>query len=142
MLLKDGSWTNPIWEQIRDRQDQLFQSAFAWSGTRFNLSKSGETDFVNGIWASGRFFEVLGVSPVLGRTFTPADDARGGGPDGPVAVVSYDFWQKHYGGAADVVGRTLTSTASPFTVVGVMPPGFFGPSVGHAFDVVMPIASR
>ena len=142
VLLKDRSWTNPIWEQIRDRQDQLFQSVFAWSGTRFNLSESGQTDFVSGLWASGRFFEVLGVSAILGRTFTPADDARGGGPDGAVAVISYDFWQKHFGGAADVVGRSLTLNRVAFTVIGVTPPGFFGPSVGQAFDVAVPIGDE
>src|SRR6266567_3920643 len=77
------SWTNPIWEQIRDRRD-LFESAFAWNTSRFNLSAGGETQYVDGIWASGRMFETLGVPAMLGRTFTEADDVRGGGPDGPV----------------------------------------------------------
>ena len=53
-------------------------------------------------------FDVLGVPAILGRTFTAADDRRGGGPDGPVTVVSYRFWQRHFGGAADVVGRSIT----------------------------------
>ena len=51
-------------------------------------------------------FDVLGVPAVVGRTFTEADDVRGGGPDGPVAVISYAMWQRRYGGAPDVVGRT------------------------------------
>ncbi len=142
VLLADWSWTNPIWEQIRDRQDQLFQSAFAWSSTRFNLTESGQTDFARGLWASGRFFEVLGVPAILGRTFTTADDARGGGPDGAVTVISYDFWQTHFGGAADVVGRSLTLNRVAFTVIGVTPPGFFGPSVGQAFDVAAPLGDE
>ena len=58
--------------------------------------------YVDGFWASGRFFDVLGVPAILGRTFTEADDRRGGGPDGPVAVISYRYWQSRYGGAADV----------------------------------------
>ena len=103
VLLDQGSWTNPIWEQIRDRRD-LFAGAMAWSGTRFDLASGGRADFVNGSLASGQYFEVLGVRPVLGRTFSDADDRRGGGPDGPVAVVSHDFWQRRYGGAADVRG--------------------------------------
>ena len=57
-----GFWTNPIWEEIRARQDQIADGAFAWSAERFDLSASGETDPVDGIFASGRMFEVLGVS--------------------------------------------------------------------------------
>ncbi len=76
---------------------------------------------------------------ILGRTFTTADDTRRGEPDGPVAVISYGFWQRHFSGAADVVGRSLTLDRVPFTVIGVTGPGFFGPDVGRTFDVVIPI---
>ena len=141
VTLTDGSWTNPIWEQIRERAD-LFDGAFAWSETRFNLASGGEAEFVDGIWASGSLFETLGVRPILGRTFTPADDRRGGGPDGAVAVISYNFWQGRFGGAADVVGRTLNVERVPFTVIGVTPPEFFGPMVGRTFDVAIPIGNE
>ena len=142
VLLDGGSWTNPIWEQIRDRQDDLFDGATAWGSERFNLSASGQTDFVEGFWASGRFFEVLGVPAMIGRTFGPGDDRRGGGPDGPVAVISYGFWQRRFGGAADVVGRALALDGVPFTVVGVTPPSFFGPDIGRSFDVIVPIGAE
>jgi putative ABC transport system permease protein len=135
------NWSNPIWEQIRDRPE-LFDGAFAWSDTRFNLASGGETEFVDGIWASGGLFDTLGVRPILGRTFTAADDRRGGGPDGPVAVISYDFWQRRFGGAADVVGRTLHVERVPFTVIGVTSPDFFGPEVGRTFDVAIPIGTE
>ena len=77
MLIGDGqgrsfSLTNPIWEQVRERQ-ALFDGAFVWSSTRFNLSRTGQTEMVDGVWASGRYFDVLGVAPILGRTFTEAD---------------------------------------------------------------------
>ena len=85
---------------------------------------------------------MLGVPAILGRTFTDADDRRGGGPDGPVAVISYSFWQRRFGGAADAIGRTLTLDRVPFTIVGVMPPDFFGLDVGRAFDVAVPIRHR
>ena len=139
--LTDGSWTHPIWEQIRDRRE-LFDGAFAWSETRFNLASGGEAEFVDGIWASGSLFDTLGVRPILGRTFTAADDRRGGGPDGAVAVISYDFWQRRFGGAADVIGRTLNVDRVPFTVIGVTPPEFFGPEVGRTFDVAIPIGTE
>jgi putative ABC transport system permease protein len=146
-LLGDGdgrrntSWTNPIWEQVRDRQ-ALFDGAFAWSGARFNLAQGGPTELVDGMWASGGLFEVLGVPAILGRTFTAADDRRGGGPDGPVAVISYSFWQRRFGGAADTIGRSLTVERVPFTIVGVAPPDFFGVDVGRTFDVAIPIGTE
>ena len=138
---RNTSWTNPIWEQVRERQS-LFDGAFAWSGTRFNLAQGGPTELVDGMWASGGLFEVLGVPAILGRTFTAADDRRGGGPDGPVAVISYTFWQRRFGGAADTIGRSLTVERVPFTIVGVTPPGFFGVDVGRTFDVAIPIGTE
>jgi predicted permease len=135
------SWTNPIWEAVRERS-QAFDGTFAWASTRFNLSQGGQTEYVDGVWSSGRYFDVLGVTPVLGRTWTATDDTRGGGPDGPVAVISYDFWQRRYSGAADVIGRSLTIERIPFTIVGVTPPGFFGVDVGRKFDVAIPIGTE
>jgi putative ABC transport system permease protein len=76
---------------------------------------------------------------MLGRTFTAADDRRNGGPDGPVAVISYRFWQGRFGGAADVIGRSQTINGVSTTIIGVTPPEFFGPVVGQSFDVAVPI---
>ena len=141
VLLDQGSWTNPIWEQIRDRRAELFEDATAWSDVRFDLSPAGSTEFVEGLWVSGSFFDVLGVRPILGRTFTALDDRRGA-PDGAAAVISYAFWQRKFGGAADIVGRSVTLNRVPFVIVGVTPPGFFGPSVGRSFDVAVPLGTE
>ena len=142
VLLTDGSWTNPIWEQLRNRQHEWADSAMAWSDTRFDLSRGGTTEYVEGVWASGGFFEVLGVPAILGRTFSSADDQRSGGPDGPVAVISYAFWQRRFGGEAGVIGQTLTLDRVPFTIVGVTPPAFLGTSPGRSFDVAVPIGTQ
>ncbi|HEY8550370.1 MAG TPA: ABC transporter permease [Vicinamibacterales bacterium] len=141
-VLARGSWTHPIWVELRDRQTTLFESAATWSDDRFDLSPGGTASYVEGIWTSANFFDVIGVRPILGRTFTPADDTRGGGPDGPVAIISHAFWQRHFAGAADVIGRTLTLNRVPFTVVGVTPPGFSGLTVGRAFDVAVPLGAE
>lgn len=58
VMLDKGSWTNPIWEQIRDRQMQVFEGAAAWSSARFDLARGGQAEFVEGLWVSGGFFEV------------------------------------------------------------------------------------
>ena len=111
-------WTNPIWEQLRDRR--VFDHAFAWSTQQFDLASSGESRMVDGIYASGGMYDTLGVNATLGRTLRPSDDRRGGGD-------------------ADAVGRTLTLNGVPFTIVGVTGPEFFGPDVGRSVDVTIPI---
>ena len=114
-------------------------SAFAWCDQRFNLASGGVAEFVDGAWATAGMFETLGVPALLGRTFTEADDVPGGGPDGAVAVISYGFWQRRFGGAVGAIGRRLTLERTPFTIVGVMPPDFFGPDVGRRIDVAVPV---
>ena len=136
-----STWSYPIWTEIY-RRSAAFGDALAWSGLRFNLAPTGEMQPINGLFVSGDFFETLGVAPILGRTFTPNDDVRGGGSDGPVAVISHGFWQHHFSGAVAAVGSTLTIERVAFTIVGVTPPGFFGPEVGRAFDVAVPIGTE
>jgi predicted permease len=137
-----AGWVYPVWQQIGARAD-AFDGAVAWSGVgspeRFNLAQRGEADLVNGVFVSGNFFTMLGVPALLGRTFTPGDDARGGGPDGAVAVISYGLWQRRFGGAADVIDRTIVIERAPFTIVGVTPPHFLGLEAGKSFDVAVPI---
>jgi predicted permease len=137
-----SSWTNPSWEQVRDRERSIFDGAFAYSTPRFNLAPGGETQFVNGVMASGGYFDVLGVPALLGRTFSAADDVRGGGKDGPVAVISYGFWQRRFGGAADAVGKPLALDRVFFTVIGVTPPAFTGIDQGTSYDVAVPLGTE
>lgn len=145
ILEEDGqvgsSWTNPLWEDIRGRAG-LFAGALAWSTVRFDLSEGGEAQLVEGIWASGSFFDVLGVHPLIGRMLTPEDDRRSGGSAGLVAVISHRFWMQRFNGGVDAVGRQMTLNRVPFTIVGVTPPGFFGPDVGRAFDVIVPLGTE
>jgi putative ABC transport system permease protein len=133
--------TYPVWEQIRDRDD-LFDGACAWTGWRFNLARQGEVDYASGILASGELFEVLGVRAVLGRTFTRADDWKGGGDQGPVAVISYAYWQSRYGGKPDVLGKSITLDGRPFTIIGVTPASFFGVEVGRSFSIAVPLSAE
>ena len=137
----NSSLTNPIWEQIRARPE-LFDGAFAFGSSRFDLAQGGQTEFVDGIWTSAAMFDVLGVKPIQGRTFVADDDRRGGGTDGPVTVISYDFWQRRFHGAPDTVGRTLTVQRVPFTIVGIAPASFFGPAVGRTFDIAVPLGAE
>ena len=142
MLFDDVSkasfWSQPIWESVK-RHPQLSDGAFAFSGFRFNLADGGEVDPADGLFASGRMFDVMGVDAAVGRLFSEADDVTGGGPDGPVAVISHGFWQRRFAGAPDIIGRRITVDRAQFTIVGVTGPRFFGPEVGRSFDVAVPL---
>jgi predicted permease len=131
------TFTNPIWEQVRDRQG-VFSGVFAWSGDRFDLAQGGAVHYANGLWVSGDFFKTLELRPAAGRLLTAADDQRG---CSGAAVLSYGFWQEHYGGAASALGITLSLDTHSFEVVGVAPPSFYGMDVGSKFDVAIPICA-
>jgi predicted permease len=135
---RSASFTNPIWEELRNRQD-MFSSLMAYGSTRFNLAEGGEARNVPGVFASGSYFTTLGVKPVIGRTFTFDDDKRG---CPGMAVISYDFWQRQYGGDASVVNKTISLDGHPFPILGVIQPGFLGTDVGSSNDVYVPICTE
>jgi putative ABC transport system permease protein len=135
---KNATFTNPIWEQLRDHQD-VFSGIFAYGGGRFNLAAGGEARYAQGNFVAGQFFDALGLRPVIGRTLTIADDKRG---CPGTAVLSYDFWKKEYGGRADIVGKNISLDNHPFEILGVIQPGFTGVDVGTAKDVYVPICSE
>jgi len=132
-----NSFTNPLWEQVRDRQD-AFSGIFAWSSDRFNLSKGGMMRFADGIWVSGDFFRTLGLTPAAGRLFSEDDDRRGCAAR---AVLSYGFWQSRYGGMPGAIGSTISLEAHSFEIIGVAPARFYGMEVGGRFDVAIPICA-
>ena len=70
---------------------------------------------------SDNLFDVFGVNPILGRTFSPGEDQPG---KNDVVVLSYEVWQQNFGGAKDVVGRVVKLDGLPYTIIGVMPAGF------------------
>jgi len=137
-LLRYAPMTNPLWEQIRDRQ-LGFAGMAAWGMAGFNLAQGGEVRPARGLWVSGDFFNVLGVQPELGRVFNQSDDQRG--CTAPGVVISHGFWQSEFGGSSDVVGRKVTLSDRQLQVIGVTPAGFFGLEVGKSFDVALPICA-
>ncbi|HET9784194.1 MAG TPA: ABC transporter permease, partial [Terriglobales bacterium] len=132
------SLTNPLWEQVRDRQD-VFSGAFAWSANQFNLGTGGERQLVRGDWASGDYFSTLGVQPERGRLLNRGDDFHG---CPAVADISDAFWKSHFGGSEEALGATLRLDGRAFTVIGVMPAWFYGMDVGTRADVVAPLCAQ
>ena len=127
-------------DQIR-RHGEAFDGALAYGNccSKGTLTIAGEPATIEDLYVSGDFFSTLGVAPLAGRLFTPADDVAGGGPDGTAAVISYRLWQERFGGAASAVGARVEFGRTPVTIVGVTPPAFTGVEVGRSFDIILPI---
>ncbi|MCP5110524.1 MAG: hypothetical protein GY953_06775, partial [bacterium] len=87
---------------------------------------------------SGNYFRALGVGAIHGRLLNPADDRIPG--EHPVLVLSYRFWQRSFGGRAEVIGETLPVNGHPFTIVGVAPKGFTGAMPVPSPDMWVPLA--
>jgi len=87
----------------------------------FNASGAGQPETISVVSTQANFFSVLGVQPELGRIFADGEDRPG---NNQVAVLSHAFWQRHFGGTSDVVGKTLSLNFQTYTVVGVLPPSF------------------
>lgn len=130
--------TNLIWERLR-ADHQGFSGIAAWRDVRFTRDSGGDVRFVNGLYVSGEFFNVLGVRPVAGRLFIAQDDHPGCGLPG--AVISYGFWQQEFGGRP-ALGQKLMLNDRSVEVIGITPANFFGIAVGHNFDVAMPICAQ
>jgi putative ABC transport system permease protein len=104
----------------RDQNSSFTQMA-AFSDQRFNLTGAGEPEELSVQLGTPEIFKVLGVDPLLGRTFLPDDAATG---TTPVAVLSYPLWQRRFGGQSNIIGQTITLNGEQFSIIGVMPANF------------------
>ena len=127
----------PFWQNIRAQQ-QVFSTMLAGAPAQFDLSDSGDTRIVQGMWISGGGFEALGVPMHLGRGISAEDDQWGGAP---VAVISYSFWQSHFLGAAEVLGKSIPINRQRVPIVGVTPPWFTGIDRDHKYQIAVPLGS-
>ncbi len=99
----------------------VFDALTTYKCGDFNLSVEGNVQPVLGCHISANFFDVLGVGPALGRTFSVTEDQPGADQ---IAVVSYGFWQRRFAGDAGLLGKTIQMNGRKYTVVGIMPRGF------------------
>ncbi|MGH9767392.1 MAG: ABC transporter permease, partial [Blastocatellia bacterium] len=111
---------------------------FAFGGASLNVNADGQADVASGQAVSGNYYAGLGVRMMIGRTITDEDDKASASP---VAVLSYRYWERRFGGNAAVVGKQINLNNVAFTVIGVTPPGFEGTmQAGSTQDVTIPIA--
>jgi putative ABC transport system permease protein len=130
------SFSYPMYRELRDR-NTVFSGMLAQAGAEMNATFAGESEKAKGKLVSGNYFETLGVQPWLGRLFTQADDRTPGAH--PVTVLSYQYWQRRFGGDPAVVGRKLILNNHPMTIVGVTPPGFYGTDLSEMTDIRVPM---
>jgi predicted permease len=130
----------PCFERLRDH-NRFLSGIAAFSERRFKVTIDGVPERVRGQYASGSYFELLGVRAIHGRLLSPGDDAEPGrgGPDGPVAVISDAFWTRRFARDPSVVGKNIQIGTQWVTIVGVTPPGFFGLQIGMPVDITVPM---
>lgn len=102
-------------------RNQVFESMSTFTGYGVNITGSGDAESLDARLVSADYFRVMRAAPLLGRDFTAEDDKPGAVP---VAIVSYPFWQQHFGGDQNIVGKEILLDDKPHTVIGVMPQSF------------------
>jgi putative ABC transport system permease protein len=104
-----------------EKQAKSYEYLAATTSASLNLTGEGEPQRLIGLKATAHYFDVYGVKPILGRMLLPEEDAVG---KNHVVVLSYGFWQRVFGGARDVAGRSVQLNGEPYQIVGVAPYGF------------------
>ena len=131
-----NGFTYQTYELIRDRVSGL--TVAGYSPVPLNVSIDGHIEPTRlGHLVTGGYFPLLGLRPAIGRLLGPEDDRVPMGH--AVAVLSHEYWQRRFGGEAGVIGRSVSLSGTPFTIVGVAPPEFFGANVGSAPELFVPV---
>jgi predicted permease len=132
------SFSYPAYAAMRDEASDAFTDLACWIDPSINRPiVMGERGLATVHFVSGNFFRTLGVTALLGRTLEPDDDQEGA--TSSVAVLSHSFWLRAFGGRRDVLGESFTLNSFSFTVVGVLPEGFFGIDPSVTPDLMLPI---
>jgi putative ABC transport system permease protein len=131
----------PNYEDYRDQNNVFSGLAMVTFPIPLNWGGQAEPQQLNASLVSGNFFDVLGVKPYRGRTFIPDGDKKIGG--NAEVVLSYSMWARRFGSDEKFIGQTILLNGTPYTVVGVAPPGFKGiVSLGRPDLLWVPVTMR
>ncbi len=114
-------------------QNQTFEKMGTYRGWSANLTGGDTPERIQGFLVTANLLDVIGVPPALGRAFAPDEDQPG---KSPVAIISYDLWQRRFGGDPAILGKSITLNSLNRTIVGVFPQGFTYPT---GADVIAPL---
>jgi predicted permease len=132
-----SAWSFPNYRDFRDRNEAL-SGLLVYRFVPLSLSRGGANERVWGFEVSGNYFDVLGVKAIKGRTFLPEEDKT---PlSHPVAVLSYESWQRRFGGDQDLIGKDVLLNNHQFRVIGIAPEGFKGTEMVYTPEIWLPAA--
>jgi predicted permease len=132
-----SAFSYPNYKDFRDRNEVL-SGLLVYRFAPLSLSRGGVNERIWGYEVSGNYFDVLKVTAIKGRTFLPEEDQT---PlSHPVIVLSYDAWQKRFGGDENIVGREVLINNHQFQVIGIAPEGFKGTEFVYSPEIWMPTA--
>jgi predicted permease len=112
------------YRDIRNQTSGVFSEVFAYVFGMDGLSVDGKADRIMTNYVSGNYFSALGIKPALGRFILPSEGEVANAD--PVMVLAYSYWQTHFGGDPQIVGRKVSVDGHPITIIGVAPKGFVG----------------
>jgi putative ABC transport system permease protein len=129
----------PMYRDLRDR-NSVFEGLIATDWTQVGVQWHNQPDLISAEMVSGNYFDVLGVSPAHGRLFVAADDVQANA--NPVVVLSFNYWQRRFGGDPAVVNQSILVNGYPFTVVGVARDGFHSVVMGDTPQIFVPMTMK
>jgi predicted permease len=129
----------PMFREVA-RGQRVFSGLMGWTfGNMSNVEVNGVTSQAAVSSVTGNYYSELGVPPLLGRLIAPDDANASSGTVSPVAVLGYEFWQRRFGGAANVVGRQIRIEGQALTIIGVTRKWFTGMTTGRPPEVTVPM---
>ena len=133
-----GAYVGTSWLRFLDlqRHNRSFAWLLASRPMPLTVGDAPRVERAAGLFVSGNYFEALALRPAAGRLLSPEDAGAPGRQ--PVAVISHDYWQTHYGAARTAVGSTIRVNGQALEIVGVAPARFQGTTLGLAFDLWIP----
>ena len=141
VMAKSAAYQSLSLANYRDFRDHVSELSglAAWRGVGVNMAGGSEPLGAVGQLVTGNYFQVLGVEAARGRTFTPDEDKAAGDT---LMVISDALWARGFGSDPTVVGKTVTLNRVPYTVIGVMPPGFKGVQTLGGVEFWVPLATH
>src|SRR5271166_25825 len=122
-----GGATPSRFEEMKTSAHSFSAIASFAGDESLTLAGGSEPEVVTGVRVSGNFLQVLGVDPILGRSFLPVEDSPGGAP---VVMISAELWQRRFNADPQIGGKAMTLSAASYTIIGVLPFRFQFPSPG------------
>lgn len=133
------NYSYPMYRELRDGNRSL-EGLIGYWPTTLSMGTIRGAERIDAEMVTGNYYSVLGIRPFLGRLISPMDEQTPGREW--VAVLSYGFWKRNFGGDLNVIGRNMLLNGHSFTIIGVLDPSFRGLEVGASPEVQLPVMTR